>query len=61
MNRTTYTRVALAGALTLGLGVLGACMSPMADDGMIRMGGMGGMDGMDGISAKRPASPGVRA
>ena len=41
MNRTTYTRVALAGALTLGLGALGACMSPMADDGMSGMDGMG--------------------
>ena len=39
MNRTPYTRAALAGALALGLGSLGACMSTMDADA--DMGGMG--------------------
>ena len=42
MNRTTSTRAAIAGALALGLGALGACMSPMASDDMDGM-GMNGM------------------
>ena len=41
---TSFNRTAAAAALALGLGALGACMSPMADDGM----GGGSTDRMGG-------------